>query len=329
MRITLVGDVMLGRLVNEFLKERPAVYPWGDTLPVLKNSTDLRFCNLECVISDKGKPWSATPKEFHFRSDAKNIQVLLAGGIDVISVANNHSLDYGYEAAVDMLKIFDGASIKHSGLGKSLDEAERLVKLNTPETRVGFVAFTDNEPEWEATKDRFGVLFVPTELGTNRSDNFLDLIRRYRSSVDYLIVSAHWGSNWGYEPPPEHILFAHALVEAGADTVFGHSPHVFRGIEIYRNRPIFYSAGNFIDDYAIDPVERNDESSLFVLEVKDSAVREIEIYPAKIKDFQVNLARGPELQLIGNKMQRLCRKFGTKMSFKKSKDCYVVAINNQ
>ena len=101
--------------------------------------------------------------------------------------------------------------------------------------------------------------------------------------VDLLIVSAHWGSNWGYRPLREHILFGHALIEAGADIISGHSSHVFRGIEFYNGRPIIYSAGNFIDDYAIDRIERNDQSFIFVIEVADRKPKVMRLYPTLIR----------------------------------------------
>ena len=93
MKILLVGDVMLGRLVNEVLKHEPPGYPWGDTSAIFKKA-DLRICNLECVISDKGQPWTITPKIFHFRTDYKNIAVLKKAQINMVSLANNHVLDY-------------------------------------------------------------------------------------------------------------------------------------------------------------------------------------------------------------------------------------------
>src|SRR5450759_4410297 len=93
LKLLLAGDVMLGRLVNEILEVELPAYPWGDTLPLFQDA-DVRLCNLESVISDRGTPWSATPKMFHFRSDAKNVAVLNAAHIDAVSLANNHVLDY-------------------------------------------------------------------------------------------------------------------------------------------------------------------------------------------------------------------------------------------
>lgn len=93
MKFLFAGDVMLGRMVNAVLQEESAAYPWGNTLPVFRDAS-ARICNLECVISDRGSPWSVTPKVFHFRSDARNVGVLKTAGIDTVSLANNHTLDF-------------------------------------------------------------------------------------------------------------------------------------------------------------------------------------------------------------------------------------------
>jgi poly-gamma-glutamate capsule biosynthesis protein CapA/YwtB (metallophosphatase superfamily) len=113
-QLLLVGDCMLGRLVNEVLETAPPEYPWGDTLPILHRA-DWRLSNLECVISDCGTPWSASPKAFHFRSRAKNIAVLEAARMNAVSLANNHVLDYGYDAMFEMLRILDRAGIIYRG----------------------------------------------------------------------------------------------------------------------------------------------------------------------------------------------------------------------
>ena len=120
MKLVLVGDVMLGRLVNEELKRESPKLPWGDTLPIFKNA-DLRICNLECVLSDVGEPWPN--KTFHFRTDEKNIQTLLAAEIGMVSLANNHALDYGHEALLRMMKILGENAINYAGIGPNFLEA--------------------------------------------------------------------------------------------------------------------------------------------------------------------------------------------------------------
>ncbi|HYB90287.1 MAG TPA: CapA family protein, partial [Candidatus Binataceae bacterium] len=124
MKLLFVGDVMLGRLVNDLLERVPADYPWGDTLPLFAQA-DWRACNLECVISDRGEPWGITPKAFHFRSDAKNIATLESARIDAVSLANNHTLDFEYGAMFEMLRLLDAAGIQHAGAGRDLAQAAR------------------------------------------------------------------------------------------------------------------------------------------------------------------------------------------------------------
>lgn len=136
MKIALVGDVMLGRLVNQMLKDSHPEYPWGNTLSILHDA-DLRICNLECVLSDVGSPWSATPKMFHFRSDEKNVKTLRIANIDIVSLANNHVLDYEDEALLRMLKVLDSHHILHAGAGKNMLEASHPAICHVQGKKIG------------------------------------------------------------------------------------------------------------------------------------------------------------------------------------------------
>lgn len=308
MQIALLGDVMLGRLVNRQLKATGPAYTWGDTLPVLRQA-DLRIANLECVLADGGKPEPG--KVFHFRSDVKNVATIQYAAIDVVSLANNHVLDYGTDAFRETLPALDTAGILHAGAGLDREAARRPAVRRVGGTAVGFLAFTDNQPDWEASGTSPGVYYVPVADGGRRVAELLDLVRRTRARVQLLIVSAHWGPNWGSGAPPEHQDLARALIDAGADVVFGHSPHIFRGVGLYRNRPVIYSAGDFVDDYAVDPIERNDQSFIFVLETRGNAPHTLRLHPTLITDFQVRLARRSSREIAG-RMQRLCQHLGTR-----------------
>jgi poly-gamma-glutamate capsule biosynthesis protein CapA/YwtB (metallophosphatase superfamily) len=309
LHLLLVGDVMLGRGVNDVLCERDASYPWGDTAALFLEA-DWRACNLECVISNRGEPWEPDLKAFHFRSDLKNLAVLKNARIDAVALANNHSLDFGHQALSDTLRALDAAGIRHAGAGADLAAASGVAVSEVKGRRVGVLAFTDNQPEWEARPSRAGVWYCPIDLDDDRAAHLLQGIRNARKTVEILVISAHWGPNWGYDPPPEHRDFAHALIDNGADLVFGHSGHVFRGVEIYRSRPILYCAGNFIDDYAVDEVERNDRSLVFVLDIDDS-IRGIRLYPTVIRNCQALIANRAEAEIIASKMTALCAKLGT------------------
>lgn len=318
MKLLFVGDVMLGRLVNQILKHKPPEYPWGDTLSIFYNA-DWRVCNLECVISSRGTPWVATPKAFHFRSDSKNVAVLKAAKIDAVSLANNHILDFEYEALFDTLHILKGAGIMHTGAGSNSKEARRQAIAEIQGAKIALIAFTDNEPGWEAATDRPGLFYVPIDPADEHAQNLFDIIRDVRGQADLVVVSAHWGPNWGYEPPEEHISFAHALIDSGADIIFGHSGHVCRGIEIYKGRPILYCTGDFIDDYAVDEIERNDQSFIFVVERDKERITRVLLYPTIIKNFQARRAIGREQKEIIERMQSLCSKFYTNSSWSEEK----------
>ena len=311
LNLLFVGDVMLGRFVNELLQGVSPAHPWRDTRKVFLRA-DWRACNLECAISDRGNPWDATPKAFHFRSDARNAAVLGSAHIDVVSLANNHSLDFGYEAMFDTLRILDSAGIAHAGAGANFHAASAMTVSSVGGMRIGFIAFTDNQPEWEATADRPGVLYTPIDADDERARRLLRLIKRARKSVDLLVVSAHWGPNWGYVPPVEHPRFARQLIDHGAAIVFGHSGHVFRGIEIYKQRPILHCTGDFIDDYAVDELERNDQSFMFLIHAQANSIRRIRLYPTLIDTCQARRARGRQADTIAAKMKELCDGFGTR-----------------
>ena len=306
---------MLGRLVNEALRTRQPDFPWGDTLPLFK-TVDLRVCNLECVISDRGSPWTETFKPFHFRTDPKNIATLRAAGIDAVSLANNHSLDYSAEGLLDTIKALDKAGIRHAGAGRDMREAAEPALLEAQkDLNIGLIAFTDNVPEWEAGLESPGVFYTPLDTEDKRAKRLFGTVRETKERAAFVIVSAHWGPNWGYRPQTAHIRFAHALIENGADMVFGHSCHVFQGMEVYRGRPIIYSAGDFVDDYAVNDIERNDESFIFVVETGEGRIRRMLLYPTMIIRFQARLPRTMLAEEIAVKMKTLSAEFGTRMKW--------------
>ncbi|HVB74877.1 MAG TPA: CapA family protein [Ktedonobacteraceae bacterium] len=325
LQLLLVGDVMLGRLVNDILKEQPPTYPWGDTLPLF-HEADMRLCNLECALSDGGIPWSATPKMFHFRSDAQNVETLATAHIDAVSLANNHVLDFDEEGLLHMLSTLKEAGIRYAGAGATFREASAPAIWTVKERTIGLLALTDNEPAWAATDEQPGVWYVPIALQDKRAKELFEAVRRIRAAVDVLIVSAHWGPNWGYDPPAEHIPFAHALVDAGADVVFGHSGHVVRGIELYKDKPILYCTGNFIDDYAVDEVERNDQSCVFVLEIEGAAISRLRLYPTIIRQFQARRAQHDERRVIAATMRKLCAKLHTATKWNEQEGCLEICV---
>jgi poly-gamma-glutamate capsule biosynthesis protein CapA/YwtB (metallophosphatase superfamily) len=319
MTLLFVGDVMLGRLVSAVLQEKAPAYPWGDTLSLFQDA-DERFCNLECVISDRGTPWSATPKMFHFRSDAKNIATLEAARIDAVSLANNHALDFADEGLFHTMGNLGAAGIHYAGAGATLTEASAPAVWEVRGKKLALMAFTDNEPVWEASEHQPGIRYVPLTLKDARAQHLFDQVRETKERVDFLVIAAHWGPNWGYVPPANHPPFAHALIDAGADVIFGHSGHVVRGIELYQEKPILYCTGDFIDDYAVDERERNDQSFIFVVETDGEAIARLLLYPTVIEACQARRANQQERGAIVTIMQRLCMQLNTDTTWDEQKE---------
>ncbi|WP_136706880.1 CapA family protein [Agromyces sp. H66] len=322
MEIAFVGDVMLGRLVAEELRRRPPEFPWGDTLPLLRGA-DVLVGNLEFVLARDGRPWPG--KVFHFRADPEAVACLEAAGFDLVSVANNHVLDFGADAALESLGILEARGIRFAGAGPDAASARRPAVIDRDGVTVAMLAFTDNEPGWEAGADSAGVRHVPVDLGDSRATAVVDDVRELREAADLVVVSAHWGGNWGVDVPTSHRRFAHALVDAGADVVFGHSPHIVRGVEVYRGRPILYGAGDFVDDYAVDPVERNDRAFVFRLRTDGPVPARLFLHPTEIVGFQARMA-GRDAPEFAQEMTRRCAALGTRAVWDEGHRCLTIDL---
>lgn len=304
---------MLGRGVNERLKTEEPAYVWGDTLPIIRGAV-VKVANLECVLTDKTQQ-SETVKPFYFRSDEKNVSALTEAGITAVSLANNHILDFGAEGMEETRKVLEAAGIQFAGAGESAQSAKRAAIFEVMGRKIGLISFSDNMPEWEAVK----------RPGIYRGKGLIQLIKETERRVEWLIVAAHWGGNWGYTVPEEHKKLAKAMIDAGADIIFGTSPHVFRGVEIYKQKLIIYSAGDFIDDYAVDEVERNDQSFIFMVETNSHKVLNLFLYPTIIANMGAQMAKGERNQ-IQIKMASLCADLGTTVKWNEMRGRLEVAL---
>lgn len=305
-RIGLAGDVMIGRLIDEYLEDKPSDYLWGDILPNLK-ATDLNLINLEAALTKSVK---IVPKIFNFKADPKRVEVLKAASISIANLANNHVLDYSEEGLLETLQTLDNFGIKHVGAGRNFAEAVNPVVFEKKDLRIGIMGCTDNEPTWKATDTRPGTNYV--QVGDLQS--IVGNIKALRPYVDYLILSMHWGPNMRERPLPSFQQFAHELVDNGVDLIHGHSAHIFQGVEKYKGKLIIYDSGDFVDDYYVDPVLRNDRSFLFVIEIGKAGTKNLRMIPTLIKNFQVNKATGEDSSQALDRMQRLSLELGTTLT---------------
>jgi poly-gamma-glutamate capsule biosynthesis protein CapA/YwtB (metallophosphatase superfamily) len=306
--LALTGDVMLGRGVNEALRSALPGEPWGDLLPLLL-SADLRVINLECAITEHDRPWSRTPKVFHFRADPSAVEVLRAARVDACALANNHTLDFEEKGLLDTLAHLETAGIRHAGAGRNLEEAAQPVLLDGG---VALVAFTDNEPPFAASPETPGTNYLPVSTEPEVLRRVEEAIGAAREAGARTVVfSNHWGPNMVRRPKAAFRRFARAVVDRGADVYYGHSAHVFQGVEIYRGKPILYDTGDFIDDYAVHPDLRNDRSFLFRISMEDGDFRRLELFPVVLPYARVELARDEEREAIFALMEALSAEMGT------------------
>ena len=336
MRIALLGDLMLGRRVSDAIAAHGAAYVWGDTLPVLE-SADLRIANLECPISERGRPQR---KWYTFRASLAAAPALVAGGIDCVSLANNHALDYGEEALADTLRALDEAGVAHTGAGMDLEQAIEPVFLARGGLRVAVAALTDNMPSWAAGAERPGVHHVPLWSMPERvhalrrkpvlgpaldAASGLLAVLRWRTAraqlrrtlalaraADFVVLSCHAGPNYCDRPLPAFRRLARAALQSGAHVLHGHSAHIVQGIERVAGRPALYDTGDFVDDYRVRP-ERNDCSCVFLLDVDAATKRATRVtaVPVVLARCQVNLAPEPLAGEICVRLARLCAELGT------------------
>ena len=201
---------------------------------------DLFIANQEFPFSDRGAP--AADKQFTFRLPPARLTVLEQMGVDVVTLANNHTLDYGQDALLDTCALLDGAGIVRIGAGADIDEAAKAEILEVKGKRIGFLAASRVYPDgsWAASGARPGV------MSTYDPAMLLEAIRRLRPDCDYLVVYVHWGIERNTSPETYQVTMGRQYIDAGADLVVGSHPHVLQGIEYYKGKPILYSLGNFV-----------------------------------------------------------------------------------
>lgn len=303
--VALAGDVMLGRNVGERLEVDTDVL--DPALTALTRATDLVVCNLECCISTRGEPWPDPAKPFFFRAPPVAADVLAEAGVDAVTLANNHALDFGAAALADSLAHLDRVGIAHAGAGPDVDTARRPLTLTAGGIRVGVAAVSDHPRDFAAGADRPGIAYADLAHGVP------GWLRETVSALDadVRLVTPHWGPNMTTEPVAHVRAAAHELARAGAEVVAGHSAHVPHGVARLDGTPVLYDLGDFLDDYAVDPDRRNDLGLLWLLEVDAAGVHRIEAVPAKLDFCRTRPADPSDVDWLHRRLSRACAALGT------------------
>jgi poly-gamma-glutamate synthesis protein (capsule biosynthesis protein) len=237
--LLFAGDIMLSRGVGARMAAKGDwTHPFHQVAETLR-SADLTFGNLECPISDAGRERGHL---YSFRADPRALEGLLFAGFDVVSLANNHAYDWGPEALLDTIERLGDAGIRAAGAGSNDREAHYPVVVDLDGVRVAFLAYVSIEPKVAAAgPEKPGVAWLNPE-------RVLSDIRFARQLADIVVVSPHWGIEYAPKPEPWQVELARRMIDAGADLVVGHHPHVVQPVEEYAGGWIAYSLGNFVFD---------------------------------------------------------------------------------
>ena len=282
-RLFLCGDVMTGRGIDQVLPHpcdpalhedfvrsakvyvrlagdahgsiaRPVAvdYVWGAALDEFRPANaDASIINLETSIT---RSEDYAPKGINYRMSPENADCLMAAPIDCCVLANNHVLDWGHAGLLDTLTTLQRLGIRSAGAGRNQEEAgaPAVLPLRTGGRVLvySYAALTSGTPRgWGAGPNSPGVNLL-TDLSERSAAQIAVRIMRERRPDDMVVVSLHWGPNWGYEVANQERRFAHVLIErADVSIVHGHSSHHPKGIEIHRGRLILYGCGDFLNDY--------------------------------------------------------------------------------
>ena len=289
-RIGFVGDVMLGRGVNDRWLDRDPAGVWGSTLERLR-ALDGLVVNLECCVATGGTRWPG--HTYYFRADPSfAVPALSAATVSIASLANNHALDFREPALRATRRHLADAGVAHAGAGPNLDAALEPAVVEAGGLTVATVALTNQRPAYAAGEVGAGTAYAslsPIDPVT-RSRVGTALERARAHDPDLLVATLHWWPNWEIAPDATQRAFARWLIDRGVDVVHGHSAHVLQGVEVYRGRPIVYDAGDFVDDYVHKDGYHNKRSALFELLVTDGRLDALRVVPVEIEGEAATLA---------------------------------------
>ncbi|MDI2127647.1 CapA family protein [Yinghuangia seranimata] len=347
--LLLCGDVMLGRGVDqvlphpgdpvlrepyigdarEYVRRAEAAngpipypvgfdWPWGDALALLDDARpDVRMLNLETSVTTAGD--FDPGKSIHYRMHPANLPSLGVVRPDVCVLANNHVLDFGRRGLLETLDTLQGAGLRTVGAGRDADEAVRpaVVPVEAAGTRVVALAYgtpSSGVPDgWAAGVHTPGVDFMADTTG-DAAQRVLERVARVRTPGDVVVVSLHWGSNWGHDIERAQTSFARRLVDGGVDVVYGHSSHHPRALHVHGDKLILYGCGDCVDDYeGIAGYEyyRDELRVLYLATVRPGGgLAELRMVPMRARRMRLGHADRDDAEWLAATLSRVSRRFG-------------------
>lgn len=240
-----------GPLPQNEIKECGSNYIWGDLIGTFKSIPDMMIVNLETTLTTSND--YAKGKGINYRAHPSNVESLRAFGENsIVTLANNHVLDWGDSGLKETIMTLDEAQIKHAGAGYTIDDAMKPATSTINNKQIAVVAVglpSAGVPmQWSANKKKSGV-YVKEHESLSTAEDIMKAFNEYADSDSIKIVSIHMGPNWNAAVPINWRNFTHSLIDHGADVVVAHSSHHVKGIEVYKNKFISYGLGDFLNDY--------------------------------------------------------------------------------
>lgn len=299
--ISVAGDILLDRGVADAIKNNGAAYPYEDVARLF-NQDDMTVANLECPLT-AGGCGAMKEKRFVFKADPSFAGILKSAGLDVMALANNHTMDYLSEGLADTMTALSDAGLLYAGAGRTEEEIQpRFIVKNG--VRVGILSYSSLPPEG-FMYDGGSATIAYARAG------FLDDMEREvaeaAAQCDFLIVYFHWGAEFRHDVSDSQIEVAHAAVDSGASAVIGTHPHVLQGKETYKGAPIYYSIGNFIFDKQIP--DGTDKAVIVQLTVGKSGIIAVNELPVVIRNCRPQLAGGQTADEIKADLLRYSQRF--------------------
>ncbi|HEX8237312.1 MAG TPA: CapA family protein [Abditibacteriaceae bacterium] len=306
-----VGDILLDRGVAKEIERHGLHYPFGQVAPMLK-SADVAFGNLECPIASEG---TKIVKQFVFKAKPEYSPMLRDAGFDMLSLANNHTLDCGRTGLLETMQNLQRHNIRWTGAGRNRSEAERATILNVRGVRIAFVGFCEFLPEGVFTNDeKPGIAFASAE-------NVRRVVSAARRQSDVVVASFHWGTEYANRPRALQTELAHVAARSGADLVLGHHPHVLQGLQMVVTRDastrkvhrtlVAYSLGNFVFDPARERGAAPTETIVLRCRLRKSGIVAAQAVPMKIDNTRPRQATSAEAKAILSRLAALSRELKT------------------
>ncbi|WP_415841043.1 CapA family protein [Paenibacillus typhae] len=277
--LTFAGDILLDGFVGEQIARYGVNFPFAKVAPVLQKA-DLAFANLETPVSVRGQ---AAEKTFAFRSKPETLGGLSYAGIDGVTLANNHILDYGQNAMLDTLVHLDRNKIGHTGAGSNMDQAFKPYVKTIKGKRIAVLGASRvlSGSSWHAGKN------TPGAASAYTAEPLLGAIKKSAKDNDYTIVYLHWNEEFADYPEKYARTLAKQLIDSGADIILGAHSHCLMGIEYYKHKPIYYSLGNFVFNKSTRGGEKTVHTMLADFTITSSGITS-RITPLKIIGGQPN-----------------------------------------